>query len=504
MFRVATTPKMDSESMGLIDPEIRKAFREVDVDDSGFITFEEFKTSKFARNMRGEDLKNIFRQLDTDKMGTVDIFEWNEGVQAGLIMIYPPGDPRNEALIKLRGPPGEGQGEGLENTATALTSTLADRFKMRKGTIVGNAAQASSGYKLIDLGTCVGLKDVAVESGNNATDSLLSLTAIQFQGTPAYSSPENFNDVDKVGFATDVWSLAASMFHLVSGKLPFDARTPLAASVSIAGDMEAKPPDVRDFVPDEQRSGISHGFAEVLKRGLERKLENRYASIDQLAKALHGCLVQRGEEMYSAFISYRVFSEKYHATLLYDALNNSVTPAGHRVIVYLDAKRLVKGEGWEEGFSLGLMNSLVALPLISAGVLKPMTQLTGGDTDKADNVCKELLIMQSLLGKGGKLEAIYPILVGPPLPEGEPNYPGTDDFFARNRALVDALPDRRSPATMDAAHDFLKTRSERAAEAAKDFTVKSTVNKILAIQVPPAVCCYEEGPLFCCWALLPF
>jgi hypothetical protein len=70
-------------------------------------------------------------------------------------------------------------------------------------------------------------------------------------------------------------------------------------------------------------------------------MEARFQTVDEMATALHGCLVQRGEEMYSAFISYRVFSEKFHAHLLYEVLNNTITPGGHRVIVYLDAKRLV-------------------------------------------------------------------------------------------------------------------------------------------------------------------
>ena len=52
--------------------------------------------------------------------------------------------------------------------------------------------------------------------------------------------------------------------------------------------------------------------------------------------------------MYTAFISYRVYSDKLHAALLYDALNNTVTPAGHRVIAYLDVRRLVKGQDWEQ------------------------------------------------------------------------------------------------------------------------------------------------------------
>ena len=70
--------------------------------------------------------------------------------------------------------------------------------------------------------------------------------------------------------------------------------------------------------------------------------------------------LQRGEGLYTVFISYRVFSDKLHAALLYDALNNTVTPAGHRVIVYLDVRRLVKGEDWEQ-----VLNELLLLRLKS-------------------------------------------------------------------------------------------------------------------------------------------
>ena len=480
-----------------IDHEIRKAFAEVDEDNSGFITMEELGGSRFAAKMSQQELKAVFDQIDTNKNKTIDIHQWNTGVQAGLILLFPQGDPRNDALSRSTGiqdslkegnmdmsMSGMATATGLASANASVGAKIGKLKKMSTMVTSTMASFAGQGmYKLIDLGTCVGIKDVQADSGNAASESLLSLSAIQFQGTPAYSSPENFNDLEKVAFATDVWSLAASMFHLVSGKLPFDARTPLAASVNIAGDMDAKPPDVREAVPEELRANISSAFAEVLKKGLEKKIENRYQTISMFQKALHGCLVQKGEEMYSAFISYRVFSEKYHASLLYDALNNSVTPAGHRVIVYLDAKRLVKGEGWEEGFSLGLMNSLVALPMVSAGVLKPMEALRGADSDRPDNVCKELLIMQSLLGKAGKLQAIYPILVGPPLKEGDANYPGTDDFFAHNGPLIAKLADVRSPATMDAAAEFLKARNvASAAEAARGLTVKATVKKILDIQ----------------------
>ena len=44
----------------------------------------------------------------------------------------------------------------------------------------------------------------------------------------------------------------------------------------------------------------------------------------------------------SAFISYRVASELPLARLLFDELNHTVTPGGHRVTIYWDAHRLVK------------------------------------------------------------------------------------------------------------------------------------------------------------------
>ena len=44
----------------------------------------------------------------------------------------------------------------------------------------------------------------------------------------------------------------------------------------------------------------------------------------------------------SVFISYRAASELPLARILFDELNRTVTPGGHRVTVYWDAHRLVK------------------------------------------------------------------------------------------------------------------------------------------------------------------
>jgi len=172
----------------------------------------------------------------------------------------------------------------------------------------------------------------------------------------------------------------------------------MSAGAVIAGDLESPSPDIRDVTgTDEIRAGLSTAFAKVVAKGLAKKVEDRYQTADELVSALYGCLVDSKERVYSTFISYRVFSEKIHASLLHEVLNNTVTPGGHRVVNYLDTQRLVKGEDWEKGFSQGLLNSLVALPMVSRGYLGPLTELQGTPDDHVDNVLKELQIMHALM-----------------------------------------------------------------------------------------------------------
>ena len=301
--------------------------------------------------------------------------------------------------------------------------------------------------------------------------------------TPAFSSPESFTDPSQVSFATDIWSVGVTLFHLISRSLPFDCSSPIAASINVAGDMESKAPDVRDSAPAAIRANISSSFSKVIAKCLEKCQEKRFASVDALATALYGCLVEKGEAMYSAFISYRVSSEKYHAQLLYELLNNTVTCSGHRVIVYLDTKRLVKGEDWEHGFSLGLLNSIVALPMLSKGVLTPMTRLSGSVEDMQDNVLKELIIMKVLKdSKLGRLTTIYPILCGPACSKDHPEYPKSHNFFHACSGLCDQLKKTHSPPTTKSVYNFLRRMKISCEENLEDLSVYAVISSLLSIQ----------------------
>jgi hypothetical protein len=142
----------------------------------------------------------------------------------------------------------------------------------------------------------------------------------------------------------------------------------------------------------------------------------------------------------------------------------------------------VKGEDWEEGFSLGLMNSLVALPLLSAGVLGPLEKLKGAHNDHQDNVLKELIIMQALLGTSGRLEAIYPVLVGKHHIKDDPKYPCSGDFFRGCSGQIHDLPESSSPPTTDSVVKFLSKFDIVAPSRANFGSVKGTVQELLSLQ----------------------
>ena len=192
----------------------------------------------------------------------------------------------------------------------------------------------------------------------------------------------------------------------------------------------------------------------------------------------------------------------------------SVTPGGHRVTVFWDAHRLVKGEDWEEGFATGLLNSLCIFPLLSYGATAPLAaidpasaaargwderpfgraRLAGVAGDPEDNVLKELLIAGALLERKnaedrdeeekGILQVAYPILVGRVHPPGHPEYPHMGSFFAVQGGGGE-FPQLPSPATNSAVARFLHERAgvpDAAINAITERTVAAAIRGMTALQ----------------------
>jgi serine/threonine-protein kinase len=93
-------------------------------------------------------------------------------------------------------------------------------------------------------------------------------------GTPYYIAPEQIRGEVNVDFRVDVYSLGATLYHMVTGKVPFDASTPSA--VMHRHLKETLVP------PDHINTALSVGISEVVEVMMAKRKTDRYNSMTEL------------------------------------------------------------------------------------------------------------------------------------------------------------------------------------------------------------------------------
>jgi len=97
-------------------------------------------------------------------------------------------------------------------------------------------------------------------------------------GTPQYMSPEQALGATEIDHRADLYALAVLLFECLTGTLPFEAESELSL---IQMQAHAPAPDVVDRAP-----WVPAAVAEVVKRALSKRPEERYASGGELLAAL--------------------------------------------------------------------------------------------------------------------------------------------------------------------------------------------------------------------------
>jgi len=106
-------------------------------------------------------------------------------------------------------------------------------------------------------------------------------------GTPAYMSPEQVNgDIDRIGPASDIYSLGVIFYELLTGRLPFDGSV-----AAVLGQILMTEP-VR---PSEFRSDLDLRLEAICTKMMAKQIEDRYASMQEAATALTDFLKNKGE-----------------------------------------------------------------------------------------------------------------------------------------------------------------------------------------------------------------
>jgi serine/threonine-protein kinase len=91
-------------------------------------------------------------------------------------------------------------------------------------------------------------------------------------GTPYYISPEQIRGELDVDARADLYSLGATFYHMVTGRVPFDASTPSAVMHKHLKE-ELVPPD--HLNPD-----LTAGVGEIIEVAMSKRRRNRYQSAD--------------------------------------------------------------------------------------------------------------------------------------------------------------------------------------------------------------------------------
>jgi len=93
-------------------------------------------------------------------------------------------------------------------------------------------------------------------------------------GTPYYISPEQIRGELDIDFRSDIYSLGATFYHVVTGRVPFEAETPVAVMRKHLSEPLVP--------PDHINTELSAGVGEVIEVMMAKDRNQRYSSTSDL------------------------------------------------------------------------------------------------------------------------------------------------------------------------------------------------------------------------------
>jgi eukaryotic-like serine/threonine-protein kinase len=122
-----------------------------------------------------------------------------------------------------------------------------------------------------------GETDVKITDFGTALIASSTTTQLGAVGSPAYMSPEQVRELP-LDHRSDMYSIGVVMYHLLTGRLPFQAANNFSLLYQIAN-LDAKP-------PSSLRPGLPPRLDAIVLRALAKDREHRYATWEEFSRDL--------------------------------------------------------------------------------------------------------------------------------------------------------------------------------------------------------------------------
>ena len=198
---------------------------------------------------------------------------FSEGEGQFLVMHFIAGDDLAEMIAKRRGPFPTAE---VLTWADQLLDAL-DYLHTQDPQIIHRDIKPQN-LKLTPRGQII-LLDFGLAKGQPGEISRVTTSASIFGYTPNYAPLEQIQGLG-TDARSDIYALAATLYHLMTGVKPPDALTRAAAIVNGQPD-PLKP-------ANEVNSSVTAGLADVLQKAMAQNRDQRYASAAEMRRAFQG------------------------------------------------------------------------------------------------------------------------------------------------------------------------------------------------------------------------
>jgi serine/threonine-protein kinase len=161
--------------------------------------------------------------------------------------------------------------QAIEAIAEAHALGIVHRDLKPGNLFIAHRADRSKLIKVLDFGVAKSL------TTDNEGDLGLTRGSMQI-GSPLYMSPEQMRSAAAVDQRTDIWALGIILYRVLTGQFPFSSARFLELREAVENTSPLPVAALNADVPE--------ALSNVVMRCLEKKPDQRYASVDELARDL--------------------------------------------------------------------------------------------------------------------------------------------------------------------------------------------------------------------------